>query len=207
MEEPLLLGPTEILEERAFTHPENSREDLLRMRRMARQLVDTYDDPLVCDFVPGKGALCQSDPQGRHFRIYYIQPNLLFSRKNLAVVGFFGHKRSDAEIKPLIRADKEFEKEFHRHSGLLSLSTVRLPHGDFSNLVVFTDPESRDKWNNMPLHRDLVARISPPYYEYVRLNRAVLPDGLEDPDSLRILAVRYLDYRSDEPWRAVRNLV
>ena len=199
-----LIGVDERLAERPFTDPEHSQEDLVMMRRMARQLVDTYDDPVLCDFVPGKNVLCQSDPSGRHFRIYYIQPDLLFSLNEITVVGFFGQKRLGADIGPLIKADKLFEHEFKNHPGLLSLSTVRLADGDFGNLVLFTDPEAKDAWNYSDLHYQLVSEISPPYYKSVRLNNAVLPEGLSSPENLQLIGVKYLDYNTDPPWRAVR---
>jgi hypothetical protein len=191
---------------RPFSDPEHSQRDTARLRHMAHQLVDTYDDPVVCDFAPGKRAICQSDPQGRHFRIYYIQPQLLFSLKEITVVGFFGQKRPGADVKPLLRADKRFEAEFHHHPGLLSLSTVRLPDGDFGNLVLFTNPEAKDNWNYTPLHRDLVAEISPPYYKTIRLNNGQLPEGLASPDDLVLEKVKYLDFSSNPPWRAVRTM-
>jgi hypothetical protein len=205
MPEPIMLAADESLAAHPFTDPAYSLKDLERMQGMAHQLVDTYDDPVVCDFTPGKRAVCQSDPLGRHFRIYYLQPQLLFQQNDITVVGFFGHKRPGADVKPLIQADKQFETVFHKNPGLLSLSTVRLPDGDFGNLVLFTDPESRDQWNNMPLHRDLVAKISPPYYEYVRLNHAILPDGLDEPDSMRLVRTRYLEFNPERPWFAVRD--
>jgi hypothetical protein len=189
------LEATEIIEARPFTNPNHSHEDLRIMRHMAHQLVDTYEDPVICDFGPGKRAVCKSDPQGRHFRIYYIQPKKLFRLKNLTVVGFFGQKRPDAE----------FEQEFHKHPGLLSLSTVRLPRGDFGNLVLFTDPAAKDQWNHSQLHYELVPEISPLYYQSIRLNNGLLPNGLESPDDMRLIRVKYLDYGSSPPWRAVRK--
>ncbi len=206
MSEPITLGRDERVAERPFADPEHSVDDLDRMRFMAQQLVDTYDDPVLCDFGPNKKPICQSDPKGRHFRIYYINAFLLFSHQPITVVGFFGHKRPAADIRPLIRADKAFEQEFFKHPGLLSLSTVRLPSGDFGNLVLFTDPESRDTWNYSQPHRDMVARISPPYYMSIRLNNGLLPDGLANPGALELLRVKYLDYNSDPPWRAVREI-
>jgi hypothetical protein len=121
------------------------------------------------------------------------------------VVGFFGQKRPHADIQPLIRADKRFQEQFHHHPGLLSLSTVRLPDGDFGNLVLFTDPEAKDKWNYSQVHRELVSKISPPYYQTIRLNNGVLPDGLAAPGDLRLIRVKYLDYSENPPWRAVRR--
>jgi len=205
MPENIVLAAEEEVESRPFTHPAHSREDLERLRGMIHQLIDTYDDPIVCDFAPGKKPICKSDPHGRHFRIYYIQPQLLFQWKPITVVGFFGHKRPNAHIQPLIKADKMFEVVFHQHPGLLSLSTVRLPSGDFGNLVLFTDPESKDAWNTSQPHYDTVSKISPPYYESIRLNNGVLPNGLGSPNDLRLMRVRYLDYSTNPPWRAVRN--
>ena len=206
MREQAEFAPHEPIAGRPFTDPEHSERDLARLRSMVHQLVDTYDDPVVCDFTPGKRPVCQSDPQGRHFRIYYVQPDLLFNLKDITVVGFFGKKRSDADIKPLLAADKRFEKEFSNHPGLLSLSTVRLPDGDFANLVLFTDPKSKDAWNDTPIHRDTVSEISPPYYRSIRLSNGVLPDGLDDPDGLLLERVKYIDYGTIPPWRGVRTL-
>jgi hypothetical protein len=200
-----VLAPDERVEGRSFTDPEHSQEDLSRMRLMAHQLITTYGNPVVCDFAPGKRPVCQSDPQGRHFRIDYLQPDRLFSAKDITVVGFFGHKRPDADIRPLLQADRQFERQFHHHPGLLSLSTVRLPSGDFANLVLFASPEDKDSWNMSEPHRALVAEISPPYYRSVRLNNGLLPGGLAAPDDLYLLRVKYLDFASNPPWRGLRE--
>lgn len=205
MAQTMQLTPEEVVSDRPFSDPEHSVADLQIMRRMARQLIDTYGDPLVCDFAPGKRPICKSDKQGRYFRIYYIRPAELFATHNLSVVGFFGQKRPDADIRPLLEADRRFEETFHDHPGLLSLSTVRLPDGDFGNLVLFTDEAAKDKWNFSPLHDKLAARISPPYYRTVRLNNGVLPRGLDDPGALFLVRTRYIDYTSDPHWRAVRT--
>jgi hypothetical protein len=205
MSNPAHLSPDEIVQGRPFSDPHNSFEDLKVMRSMARQLVESYDDPRVCDFTPGGRPVCQSDEQGRHFRIYYIQPALLFEPFTITAVGFFGQKRPNADIRPLVEADKKFETQFHAHPGLLSLSTVRLPGGDFGNLVLFTSKEAKDRWNFNPLHHKLAAEVSPPYYRSIRLNNGILPGGLIAPDDLYLERTRYIDYRLDPPWRAVRQ--
>lgn len=205
MTEVIKLEANETIETRPFTHPDHRDEDLRVMRHMAHQLVDTYDDPVLCDFGPGKRPICQSDPKGRHFRLYYLKPAELFSLKNLTVVGFFGQKRPGADIEPLIRADRKFESQFYQHPGLLSLSTVRLPDGDYANLVLFTDPAAKAQWSDSQLHRELVPKISPPYYRSIRLNNGRLPNGLESPEELRLTQVKYLDYNTSPPWRAVRK--
>lgn len=200
------LGAVERADGHRFSDVEHTDHDRVIMRKMAHQLVNTYEDPLVCDFTLRNGPVCQSDPQGRHFRIYYIQPARLFSDQNLAVVGFFGNKRPGADIRPLLKADKLFEAEFQHHPDLLSLSTVRLANGDFGNLVLFAQAEAISKWNNSDVHRKLVAEISPPYYLTIRLNNGWLPKGLRDPDGLRIERVKYIDYASTPYWRGVRMI-
>jgi hypothetical protein len=49
-----------------------------------------------------------------------------------------------------------------------------------------------------------VSEISPPYYKSVRLNNGVLPEGLAAPDDLYLERVKYLDYDTNPPWRAMR---
>jgi hypothetical protein len=206
MPDPLHLTAAEHLPSHPFTDPEHAETDAARLRAMTRQLIDTYEDPLICDFSITHGAICQSDPQGRHFRIYYIQPDKLFRDKNLSVVGFFGQKRPNADVKPLLKADKQFEAIFPQFEGLLSLSTVRLGNGDFANLVLFSDDEAKDQWNFNPLHYETVNRISPPYYKNIRLNNGILPNGLADPDGLKLTQVRYIDFESMPFWTAIRSL-
>jgi hypothetical protein len=205
MSEMVKLDADERIEARPFTDPSHSHQDLRILRRMAHQLVDAYDDPVLCDFGPERRSISHSDPRGWHFRIYYIQPKKLFGLKPLTVVGFFGQKRPGADIGPLTQAGEKFEGEFHKHLGLLSLSTVSFPHGDFANLVVFTDLAAQEQWSNSQLHSELVPKISPQYYQSIRLNNGVLPHGLEAPDELRLIRVKYLDYSTNPPWRAVRR--
>jgi len=202
----IVLEGDERLDTRPFTNPNHSLEELFTMRRMAQQLVDTYADPAMCDTLTGGNIICKSDPEASQFRIYYIQSNLLFSLKAITVVGFFGQKRSGADIRPLLEADKKFVREFNNHPGLLSLSINRLPNGDYGNLVLFTDHEAMKNWNFSKLHQELVKEISPAYYKSVRLYNGILPDGLEVPDDMSLIRIKYLDYVTNPPWRAVRNL-
>jgi hypothetical protein len=200
-----LLNAEQEIENRSFTNLHHTRSDLRFMRIMAHQLVDVYDDPDSCDFTGGNNIV-QSDPGCRYFRIHYIQPGNLFNLTDLTVVGFFGQKRPGADIRPLIQADKRFEGEFDKHSGLLSLSTIRFTNGDFGNLVLFTDEIAKQEWGHSDVHRELVAEISPSYYKSVRLNNGILPDGLDAPDGLEITVVKYLDYRTNPPWRGIRKI-
>jgi hypothetical protein len=200
------VGPYEKVKDRPFTDLQHSVEDLTRLISMARQLVDSYDDPELCDYSKSRSAISQSDPQGNDFKIYYIRPKKLFSAKKLSVVGFFGYRRSDADIEPIIRADKKLEKIYLDFEGLLSLSTIQLPSGDFANLVIFTDDEVKDQWNFNPTHFDTVSKISPSYYTSIRINNGILPKGVDSPELLRLTKVRYFDYTVSPHWQAVRKI-
>jgi len=202
----ILIGPYEKISGRPFTNLDHSVMDRARLVRMTEQLVDTYHDPEVCDFSKCKKAVFQIDSEGNEFKIYYIRPKELFSYQNIFVVGFFGHRRPNADIAPLIRADKKFKEIFLTFDGLLSLSTTQLPSGDFANLVLFTDDEAKDRWNYQPDHYDTVSKISPPYYSNVRLNNGILPNGVKSPELLKLTKVRYLDYTVSPHWRAVRKI-
>jgi hypothetical protein len=48
--------------------------------------------------------------------------------------------------------------------------------------------------------------LSPEYYQYVRINNGILPNGVMDPNSLQIIRVKYYDYMENPPWKAVREL-
>lgn len=200
------VGPYEKVEGRPFTDLTHSTEDLTRLITMTHQLVKNYQDPETSAFSKRRAPVSRTDEHGRELRIFYIRPEKLFSTKNLTVVGFFGHRRPGADIRPLAKADKEFEKIYYDVEGLLSLSTARLPSGDFANLVLFTDEASKDEWNYTPAHYETVAKISPPYYSCVRLNNGVLPDGVASPELMYLTRVRYLDYTVDPHWRAIRKI-
>lgn len=200
------IGPFEKIENKPFTDLNHSTKDLARLKMMTQQLVDFYERSEYRVSSKSKVPVFRSGSKDSEFKIYYIQPEQLFNLKNLMVVGFFGHRRKNAAIAPLIQADKQFEKVFNNFDGLLSLSTARLPSGDFANLVLFKDDEAKDQWHFNLLHYDTVTKISPPYYESIRLNNGILPKGVRAPGLLRLTKVRYLDYTVSPHWRAVRKI-
>lgn len=206
MKDHVHVGPYEKVKGRPFTDLKHSVKDLARLVKMTHQLVETFQDPESCDFSKTGRAVSQTDMWGNEIKIYYIRPGVLFHRKNLTVVGFFGHRRAGADTEPIIRADNEFKKIYYDFEGLLSLSTASLPSGDFANLVLFTDDETKDQWNFNPTHYETVNEISPPYYSSVRLNNGILPDGVQSPERMRLTRVRYLDYTATPHWRAIRKI-
>jgi hypothetical protein len=80
-----------------------------------------------------------------------------------------------------------------------------LPNGDFGNLVLLSNEEAKTKWMQGKIHNRAV-ELSPDYYQYVRINNGVLPEGIMKPDLLQITRVKYYDYSEDPSWKAVRKL-
>jgi hypothetical protein len=120
------LGPYEKIADKPFTDLNHSLGDLARLIKMTHQLVDSYDDPERCDYAKRRAPVIKTDSHGNEFKIFYIRPKKLFNHKNICVVGFFGLRRPDADIAPLLRADKELTKMYYQIKGLLSLSTTEL---------------------------------------------------------------------------------
>ena len=83
---------------------------------------------------------------------------------------------------------------------------MALPDGDFGDLVLLSDEEVKSKWMHGEIHSQAVS-LSPAYYQYVRINNGMLPEGVMQPDSLMITRVKYYDFEQDPPWKAVRELI
>jgi hypothetical protein len=142
----------------------------------------------------------------RSHRVALSRPDLLLSPDELTVVGFCGQKRPDVDRTPLERLDRELIAEFPEFPDLLSYSTLQTESGDACNLVLFSRPEGIMHWATSKKHSQAV-RISPTYYESIRLHEALLPGGVTSDNNMVLLRTKYYDYRQPQVWRAVRQLV
>jgi hypothetical protein len=126
----------------------------------------------------------------------------------LVVVGFFGQRRRQAKEgrEELAHAlDKALMTELPAHEDLLAYTTLALPTGNYSNLVVFAREEGIRHWGKSPTHVEAVRDLTPDYYVSVRLYNGALPFGLANADALRLTLVKYYDYQETPLWRAVRT--
>jgi hypothetical protein len=101
--------------------------------------------------------------------------------------------------------DKRLTEQIPTYPGILSYSTMAMPGRDFGNLVLLSNEEIKSKWMHGKIHNKAV-ELSPDYYQFVRINNGILPNGVMDPKSLQITRVKYYDYTEDPPWKAVREL-
>jgi len=153
------------------------------------------------------GPLNINESDGRSHRYFVPGPTKLLQANVVYLVGFFSHKQKGAAWDHFGDLDQRLTKQIPKYQGILSYSTMALPAGDFGNLVLLADEEIKSKWMHGETHNRAVA-LSPDYYQYVRINNGVLPpNGIMDPDSLRIIRVKYYDYMVEPHWKAVRELM
>jgi hypothetical protein len=200
---PISLGTFELVTERPFTHTDHiatDREVLVHMAKQARLILERQLDSL------GENEIIFIDEPDEHYHRFFVpRPKVLSQTKNIYFVGFFSHRQKGATIDHFGNLDDRLIEQVPTYQGILSYSSMGLPNGDFGNLVLLTDEEIKSKWMHGEIHSQAVA-LSPDYYQFVRINNGVLPDGILQPDSLRVTRVKYYDYEEEPPWKAVREL-
>ena len=152
------------------------------------------------------GPININEPDGRYHRYFVPRPKILSQVEKVYLVGFFSHKKEGATADHFGSLDHRLTEQIPTYKGILSYNTMALPDGDFGNLVLLSNEDIKSKWMHGETHRWAIA-LSPGYYQFVRINNGILPDGIMTPDSLRIIRVKYYDYSEDPPWKAVRELV
>jgi len=200
---PISLGQLELITEKPFTHTNRiakDREILVHMARQAGLLLEKNLDSLgerVTIFI--------DEPDERYHRFFVPRPNVLAGTKIIYLVGFFSHKQAGAAPDHFGDLDDQLIEQLPTFQEILSYSTMALPDGDFGNLVLLLDEEVKLRWMHGEIHSQAVS-LSPSYYQYVRINNGVLPEGVMQPDLLEITRVKYYDFEQDPPWKAVREL-
>lgn len=200
---PVKLGKGELITERPFTHTEHiskDREILAHMTRQLRALLEKHPEILEMS-----KSIYINEPDGHSHRYFVPKAAKWTHTDKVYLVGFFSHKQEGASKNHFGDLDERLIKELPTYQEILSYSTMELPNGDFGNLVLLSNEEAKTKWMHAKTHNRAVA-LSPDYYQYVRINNGVLPNGIMDPKTLQITRVKYYDYTVDPHWKAVREL-
>jgi hypothetical protein len=205
MESIVHLEPTDILTERPFTDPTHTMADLNVLRYMSDQLSLVLGELGVSARRPRYLIWQQVEPDGRQHRIVIIRPETLRTLRPLLVVGFFGQRRQDADPTSLHPLDQILIDELPEHPGLLSYSTLALPCGNFGNLILFADRETKSHWSRSKYHAQAIA-LAPDYYSSVRIYNGLSPEGLADSQTLSLTVASYYDYQDRPMWRAMRHI-
>lgn len=199
------LDPTDVLHNRPFTHPNHIVGDVNSLRYMVDQLCMFLDVPRLCaDRSP---PLVVHQPPGDQwtYRLVVVRPDELRAGRQLTFVGFLGQRREGADKELAHQFDRMLVDEIPDYPGLLSYSTMALISGNYSNLVLFTDPSAKQQWSRSQAHAQAVNRLAPDYYHSVRLYNGFLPRGIHASRELQLERIKYYDYRDDPWWHAVRE--
>ncbi len=198
------LDPTEEVTARPFSSVAHGEHDLAVMNRMLDRLrhhvdgVDHTRGPRDDRFVD----------RGEHM-IVLPNPHLLghpsSTTADLAAVGFFGQARVDVDHRPILDLEEELVRLMPGTPGLVAYYNVHWPTEGWGNLVLFTDDVSKGGWGHRELHHDAVER-SAAHYHSIRLHNGVVTDGLSGRAPIRWVRIKYLDFATDPPWRAVRTI-
>ena len=199
------MGPADLVESRPFALPDHNPADLDALVTMAARLRQVLLESGAAELMtPGQVYELRS-PQGRRLRMVISRPEALSGSGDLALVGFFGHRRP--VVPPDVIADKdaidlELIAEFPQYPGVLAYCSMALDDSDYGNLVLMAQPETRDQWSTSARHAYASRVIAPHYYATIRLHNGMLPGGLASGRPPVLLRTKYYDYRGDWHWSA-----
>ncbi len=201
-----LLKATEMVMERPFTNPAASVQDLMILEYMLSSLRQLLLDHQIKPMdETGLFNLQVSELDQRYHRVVISQPEQLLSSDHLTVVGFCGQKRPGANSESVDMVDDALVAELPQHPNLLSYSTLRLPCGNSSNLVVFAKPEGLGHWAKSMTHAQAVY-LAPSFYQSIRLHNATLAGGIFSGQKIKLQRTKYFSYEAEQTWMAVREL-
>ena len=201
----ITLQPTDVLHNRPFTHPNHIVGDLNSLRYMVDQLCMFMEAPHLYERRSPPIVVHQPPVDQWTYRLVIVRPEELRAEQELTFVGFLGQRRDDADEELAHEFDRALVAEIPDYPGLLSYSTMALISGNYSNLVLFTNPAAKQQWSRSQAHAQAVNRLAPDYYLSVRLYNGVLPRGIHASRDLRATRVKYYDYQDDPWWHAVRE--
>lgn len=199
----IVLRPGEILAGRPFTHPQYIEPEADVLRQMRAHVLEIAGQPAHWQHLPWPRTAFY--PVGdRQHKVSLLKPALVLEALPLTVVGFFGTMHAHADQALLGQVNDNLIAEFTPDMGLISYSTLQLPSGNYGNLVVFNSPDARDNWGQSTSHALAAGRLTTENYDCIRIYNGRMPAGYAGP--LVIDRVKYFDYTSGSPWRAVRSL-
>jgi hypothetical protein len=200
------LTTDEFIEDHPCTHPDYIFTDLNTLRFMVDQLCLLLENPNhywllnqpIIHHLPG--------PMNWLHRFVIPRPERLRSAGQLTIVGFFGQRRNGVDPALAHEFDEVLVSEIPDYPDLLSYYSLALASGDFSNLVIFADPEAKIQWSRSRAHTQAVEQFAPDYYLSVRLYNGRLPHGLQQSHTLQLSRIKYFDYQGDSLWSAIRDM-
>lgn len=193
------------LPERPLTDSQHVAGDLAALATMLERLRTIVRDPASRPNRPPPLLLTLREPSGLRQRVMVLGLDALAAPSTLAVVGFFGQRRAEADRDLLEAVDMELIAELRDHPAMVAYSSLELDDGNWANMVLMERFDSLDHWRSSPKHAYAVHELSPQCYTGIRLHLALLPNGLADGAAPRLLRTKYYDFSAPTPWRGLRE--
>lgn len=162
----------------------------LMIQRFDQEATSTHPEPLLYLGQERRGHI--------HRIVIYRQQELLL-KAPLTFVGFISKRKeylASSILEKIQMADRQMVKELVGAPGILSYSSLELPHGNWCNLVIMNDISIKSFIKNTETHTYASQHLARSYYEWIRLHHGTLPEGL-DPMEMRLLKTRYYTYHTD----------
>lgn len=142
----------------------------------------------------GPVSLSFRDAARRGHRLVLLRPERLRRKADLALVGFFGHRREDVSDAPLYGIDSELIDELRDHPGIVSYSSLDLSEKSSANLVLATGRDVLDAWQRSAKHHKVSHDLAPRHYATVRIHIGSVPGGILSGRGAEIASTRQLDF-------------
>jgi hypothetical protein len=204
-----VLGPDDVLEEKPFTHADNTEREVDVMRIMLeeeRNLANSWAQ--AGDDAPAEVVLKDPDAEGRRHLLVVPSVQALVNAKEFSAVGFFGKPRDDVDHDVLFALEEELVERMGRYGdvGLLSYYDVELvaPKGTYGNLILFSTPDVPAEWHQDEIHNRAV-NLSPGHYHQVRLHKGSVSGSMLEGCQITIERTKYFDFTGDEVWFGLRR--
>ncbi len=204
----VMVGDTEVITERAFTHPDRSRDDIGVLRHIAGRVREVLRQPEERPGDPYPRVVRFTESDGCALRIVICNRGKLLEANDVSVVGFFGQRRPTSDCGPQMDTlDEELIEEFLQHPGILAYCSLELePGGNWANLVLMSHADAKAHWVQSERHAYASQVLAPKHYNTVRLHNGDLPGGLMAGGDVLLVRTKYYDYQQDPKWRAIREM-
>lgn len=143
---------------------------------------------------------------GLQRRVVMCDPRALLESPVVNVVGFFGDRRTNADVVCLDNVEVDLLAEFRNYPGIMSYSSVELVDHHWANLVVHAKPDDRQAWRGSSVHKHAVETIAPQVYHSVRIHNGCIRGGVTGVGHVEIETTKYWDYDVSPTWEAIRIL-
>jgi hypothetical protein len=202
-----VLGPEDVLSDRPFTDPANTKReaDVMQMmleheRDLARGWRDAGGPPQVISN--------EQDEAGRRHLLVVPDTTALIGASDVTAIGFFGRAREQVDHSVLFGLEEGLVARMPRYAevGLLSYYDVELvlPKGSYGNLILFSTPEVPKEWYRDEVHSRAV-ELSPGHYHEVRLHKGRAAGAFLGSGQIAIERTKYLDFQNGETWFGLRR--